>query len=198
MQADTGLSGISAIVTSVQQTMLINDTFTDTNGTNLTAHTPDIKVSTGWVANTGTITIQNNQANSTQNFPYYSIETGQSNVTIQAIVTPAGSAACGLSGRVSNATNSWDIDIQVIGGNVTLTIQEQAAGVFTVRATTTFTDPGAPRTVQGVFSGANVSATVNGGNQIAYGSASSNQTVTKHGINMGTGWNIDNYQVTNP
>jgi hypothetical protein len=198
MQADTGLSGISAIVTSVQQTMLINDTFTDTNGTNLTAHTPDIKVSTGWVANTGTITIQSNQANAASGFPYYSIETGQSNVTIQALVTPSGSAACGLSGRVSNATNSWDIDISVSGGNLTLTIQEQVAGVFTVRATTTITDPGAPRTVQAVFSGNNVTASLNGGNTIAYGSATSNQTVTKHGINMAAGFNIDNFSVTNP
>src|SRR5438105_6113512 len=169
MQADTGLSAISGIVVGgTPVTTLIFDTFTDTNGTNLTAHTPDTNQGSGWLADTGTITVQSNQANCGSGFPYYAIETGQSNVTITAVVTPSGTAACGLSGRVSNATNSWDIDIAISGGNLTLSIQEQAAGVFTVRATTTFTDPGAPRSLQAVFSGANISATLNGGNQIAY------------------------------
>src|SRR6266446_9917275 len=196
MQADTGLSAISGIVVGgTPATTLIFDTFTDTNGTNLTAHTADTNQGTGWLADTGTITVQSNQANCGSGFPYYAIDAGQANVTITALVTPTGTAAAGVSGRVSNATNSWDIDIDAVSGGH-LFIYEQVSGTFTVRASTTAAiSSGTQYTVQAVFSGNNVTATVNGGNQIAYGAANSNQTVTKHGINLAGSWNADNFKV---
>ena len=197
MQADTGLSAISGIVTIIVATTLVSDTFTGTDGTNLTAHTADVNQGTGWIANTGTITLLSNQAHCTSGFPYYSIDAGQASVTLTADITLSGTAACGLSGRVSDALNTWDIDISTSAGTMTLTIYEQVAGVFTARAQVSFPDPGGPYGLKAVFSGTNVIAAV-GNNETSYGSATSNQTITKHGINLGPGWSADNFKITNP
>src|SRR5438132_1771920 len=112
MQADSGLSGLSGIVVATGgATTDVLDHFTDTNGTNLTAHTPDTRPgSNAWSALSGTITIQSNQAQAS-GVAEYVIDSGQSDVTISGLVTPQTSDTNGLDGRRSDTNNGWLIGL---------------------------------------------------------------------------------------
>jgi len=202
MHADTGISALTGLIPSSGSAVtLVSDTFTDTGGTNLTAHTPDIRPgSNAWVAVAGTIDIQANKAQGENSAnQYYSIDAGQADVTISADVTPSATTAgsWGISGRISDASNSWDVTVNASAGSFRL--YEHNAGVYTIRASAAVTiNNGTAYTLAGQFSGQNVTATINGGNQISYGSATLNQSTTKHGLNVPTAWTADNFKVTNP
>src|SRR5947209_20135595 len=113
VQANAALTGLSGIVASgAGASTLVNDTFTDSNGTNLTAHTPDTRPgSNAWVAVSGTQTVQSNQANASV-AGYYTIDAGQADVTITYLVTPtAAGNGWGITARRSDANNGWDLGI---------------------------------------------------------------------------------------
>lgn len=90
---------------------LVSDTFTDTNGTNLTAHDTDVG-SGSWAVTNGTWDIQSNKANSTpvaspeHNFAY--VDAGQANVEVSVDITMPSSGDEGSGGiviRRSDANN---------------------------------------------------------------------------------------------
>jgi hypothetical protein len=199
VQANAALTGLSGIIAAGGgASTLVNDTFTDSNGTNLTAHTPDIRPgSNAWGTVSGTQTVQSNQANASAS-GYYTIDAGQADVTITYLVTPtAAGNGWGITARRSDANNGWDPAINPVTNQIQ--IYEQAAGVYTLRASTSFTvSNGVQYTLQAVLSGSTITLSVNGGNQISYNSATSNQSVTRHGSGLNSGWTGDNFKVTSP
>jgi hypothetical protein len=200
MHALTGLSGLSGMVPSGSTTVL-QDNFVDTNGTSLAAHT--MNVGPGWTISSGTWTIQSNAAENTAGTStIVTSDSGQSNVTISATVTIPTSAtgSYGLAARYTDTSNQWRIGV-TLGSSGNFTITEDAAGTVTTRATGSVTiNANTAYTVQAVMSGTTITATVNGGNQISYGSASSNQSATKHGLRSGGSvYSIyGSFLVTNP
>lgn len=121
------------------------DTFTDTNGTNITAHTMD--AGPGWATDNGTIEIQSNQATMTADTVSLGLLTigwsdaGISDCTVQADVA-VGSATnqiAAVVGRLQDASNYWDLEYRcgdaAIGGPVhALMLVETNATVRTTRA----------------------------------------------------------------
>jgi hypothetical protein len=189
--ASLGVGGGGSSVTT-----LLLDHFTDTNGTNLTAHTMDI--GPGWTVPSGTFSINSNQAKMTV-AGYAESQANQSDVTISAGVTPQATNFAGLLARYSATTDYWRVTIAA-GTTNNWKITEVSGGTTTDRATGSVTiNSGTQYAVQAVLSGTNITATVNGGNSLSYGSASSNQTKTLHGL-RGTSLNAlwDDFQVTNP
>ena len=67
------------------------------------------------------------------------------------------------------------------------------------RWTSVSSQAGTAYSVQVVLSGTTITVSVNGGNQFSYGSASSHQSATKHGLYSFTiNMDFDNFKVTNP
>jgi hypothetical protein len=104
---DTGAFPSIAVAGST----LISDTFTDTNGVNLTAHDTDVG-SGSWAVTNGTWDIQSNQANSTpiaspeNNFAY--VDAGQADVEVSVDITmPAAGdeGSAGIIVRRADANN---------------------------------------------------------------------------------------------
>jgi hypothetical protein len=190
MQADTGLSGLSALVAGGTSTVL-QDNFVDTNGTTLTAHV--MNVGPGWTVPQGTWVINSNLADasvigaSAPTGAWAVAQANQANVTISANVVPQSSTDnCGLVVRYSALTDLWEIEVNT-GSSSNFTIQQRSSGSWTQRAAGSVTiNAGTSYAVQAIASGQNISATINGGNQISYGSATANQTATQHGIVAGT------------
>lgn len=179
-------------------TTLLSDTFTDANGTALAAHVMD--VGPGWTAVNGTATIQNNKAQAATGNAHYTSDSGKSDVTVAGVLNlPAGAGANdGLVARGSDGNNYWRLTINAGASMFKLT--EVVAGALADRASTSVTvTTGTDYTLSLQCSGQTMTGTLNGGNSISYGSAASNQTVTKHGIRSpDAGTTTDNFLVTNP
>lgn len=115
---------------------LVRDTFTDTNGKRLNAHTPNFdNLGGGWVEHAGTWEIQSNAAHKTATAATHqiaSIDTGASDcvVTLRYQRTQTGTASRGgLAFRVVDADNFWGLWAN--GQN--LQLYEVTAGAFTKR-----------------------------------------------------------------
>lgn len=173
------------------------DTFTDTNGTNLTAHT--MNTGTGWVAGRGTWNIQSNRANNSggggdsQCVAY--TECSNADVTITADVRTGG------VGDLRLVCNYVDADNYFLGyaAGTSVIIYEKTAGAFASRASGSISAL-AGNTVYSVTLqcvGDDVWWTCNG-TTIHYNTSSRpKKTATKHGIGnfFGNGVTTDTFQV---
>lgn len=83
---------------------LFYDQFIGTNGTNLTAHTPD--VGNAWAAAFGTMTIQSNAAYATSG-AYYVADMGQANMVITARLQLDSGNSVGVIARYTDLSNYW-------------------------------------------------------------------------------------------
>lgn len=178
---------------------LVYDTFTGADGTNLTSRSPDIGPTP--TASDWTFQIQGNKAQCTavgaDPFGVVKYETNRANVAITATVniSVAGSRH-GIAARVSNPSNFWRITIRTAG---IFEIMEVNGGTQTVRASAALTiNTGVDYALRCVTSGATISGSVDGGNDISYASATHNQTVTAHGLDSGNAneASIDNLRIT--
>lgn len=164
------------------------DTFTDTNGTALTAHTPDsggawLTASSG----AGAWDIQSNQANLAtssggRDVAYFDAGTADARVTVKA--TPA--AAFYNQGAVLRFT-AQDAHWKAVcyATSNLFAIVEVTAGSETIRASTTVTvTAGVQYTIAFSARGDNFTATLDGANTLAYTSSVRN-TATKHGFGGG-------------
>jgi hypothetical protein len=176
---------------------LVQDTFSgESDGTLLTAHTPDIDtVGGGWVDDGATgpgdgdvLAIQSNAVEPDQvafdSVQRAVVDSGASDVDISLDVT-IDSNADGTEGilfRYVDVDNHWQaiwgngdsVHIWVIDERVSKTYTRRASVAFTPSATTTYS-------FRVVASGTSITATIDGGYQIAY-TSSLYQTATKHGI----------------
>lgn len=164
---------------------LLQDTFTDVDGTLLTAHT--MNVGGGWTAVNGTWTIQSNTALvliPTAN-SIATADAGQADITLtlSLIVPNTADYAVGAVVRTSDANTGWIAVIERDGGTPYLAIFERTAGTNTLRASVNA--PSATNstvTITVVTSGSTITASLSTGETCNYASATSNQTVTKHGL----------------
>lgn len=166
------------------------DTFTDANGTLLTAHTPDIDVvGGGWAKNGGAIQIFGNQADPSGDgvawaWVLSSADCGVSDCTLRCDIYGGYAISAeveGLRARYTNNSNFWAIGLDRSGS--LFKIAEINAGVSTVRASAAFV-PGYPHALEAILSGTTITAHMDGGNEISYAAAVLNSGATRHGISF--------------
>ncbi len=177
-------------------TVLLKDTFTDADGTNLTAHTMD--VGPGWTVYAGSWDIRGDKTEITSSTGgnAAAADAGHSDATVQADVTP-GNNSCGILFRLTDANNYWWAESD--NNAQAFRLVEWNAGSVINRGQVAVTlNGGTTYTVQAVLSGSTITVTLDGGNMITYSSATFNQTATKHGLWSfeQTGDTHDNFQAT--
>lgn len=170
---------------------LLQDTFTGSNGTDLTAHAMD--VGGGWTALAGQYVIQSNKAraNTAETRMFYTADAGQADFTAtlnQDIPSGGVKHSEGFCLRMSDVNTGWVAIVQDTGpGAPAVQIYERSGGVNTLRASTSVSDtgfPGSTVTLTLTASGNTLTfaSSHDPTNSVSYGSASSNNTVTKHGL----------------
>jgi hypothetical protein len=204
VQANAALTGLSGIVSGGGgggATTVLKDNFVDANNTPLQSHT--MNVGPGWTIDKGTFQISNNKAQctATGSSPAGArahSDAGKSDVTLSVIFNGniGGGGNGGAVLRYTDENNFWFLNLT----NTALVLYERSGGTWTQRGISsgTFTN-NTDYTLQIVASGANLTATLNSGNTITYNSATSNQTVTTHGISAGfTADTFSSFLATNP
>lgn len=115
--------------------LLLRDTFTDTNGTSLASHTMD--EGDGWTVHSGSVEIQSNKAQRVSGSGLATADAEQADVTVEAEVTgyfpssgnysiPALVVRCN---GLANDFYEWDLDLVTGGGR--LLFSRVTAGVYT-------------------------------------------------------------------
>lgn len=183
--------------------VVVQDDFTDANGTPITAHVvaPVNIPGNAWVVNAGTWEIQSNALVKTATAAAHetcTLDCGLADCTVSADLTvPGGGGYTGLACRESDNANGWYIELSQPSNQ--LILYEVNGGSFTARDVQALTlVAGSTYTVSVVMSGTSIAATV-GATTASYGSATFNQLVTKHGFRCYTGNSAcNNFVVTNP
>ena len=179
-----------ADLSSVLQPTVL-DTFTDANGTALTAHTSDVGAS-AWAFYDGTADIQGNHANVvslTSGQFAAAKDSGLSDCIAEAITVLAANNQ-GVIVRATDASNY----ILIYNTINNFYIYTQVAGTFTLRASISQTKAANDK-ISVVCSGNDITAYMNGGYRITY-NTTFNNTATKHGLYMAkVGDQMDNFSV---
>jgi hypothetical protein len=186
---------------------ILSDTFTDTVGTNLTAHAPDVNTPNPggfWTQITGTQKVIAGNKDQCSSFGAgsgeYTLDAGQADYTLSETINfSSGDTGNyhGLICRVTDGNNHWQVVVDQ--GNGLMKIRERSGGSNTDRASTSVTiNTGTDYTLQAVLSGTSITATLNGGNSINYGSMATGAGKTKVGIRDGqvNTMTHDNFLVT--
>ena len=121
----------------VPQISKANDTFSDTNGTNLNAHTMDL--GPGWTTIAGSITIQSNQAVCQNGTNDYQFDCGFNDVKIVADFKCGEATANCAPTIVLRGTSNTRRLLIYLSGDGNGSIYNQNAGSFTPLATFTWT-----------------------------------------------------------
>lgn len=175
-------------------TVIVNDTFTDTNGTLLNAHaiSPTNTLGATWIESTGNWTIQSDKANNnTWVRTFGLVETGLANVKITASILTQNGSLNGLIFRYSDASNYWELRRN--GSTKALSIYKKVgADGPVVNAVVTTTDV-TTQTYTVVCVGDLIMVNDGHGNVLTL-EDSFNNTATKHGIVNDIG-NIDNFTI---
>ncbi len=178
------------------------DTFTDANGTNITAHNPEINtVDWAWTSGSGTWTIEGGQlANGNADAVYRSVygDFGYVDLSMQVRLATFSSAGVPLNAvvRYQDHSNHWQIACDKTGG--TVKISRRAAGSPTLVATGShaITDGDILRVD---CYGNTIDCYINGDLVVSYTSATDYNTTTKCGVAKGADSSIlyrwDNFAV---
>lgn len=166
-------------------TTIVQAAFTAANGTSLDAYTPDVDlVGDGFVENSGQIEIQSNRAQpaSGSTTVLASIETNEADIVIDVTIQYNNvSARVGVMLRYTDTNNYWIVRIKPDGSH--FSIWEMNAGVFTERDYELFSPTqGVDYALHVEAVGSTITATIDGGYEISYSSATHNQTETRHGL----------------
>lgn len=199
----TGLVSVARSIAiargTIDGTTIIEDNFTDPDGTSLDAHaiSPTNVPATTWVEILGNWQITSNRAVEavTSSGGRARCNVGVSNVAIVATVISNPSAGgatkdAGVIGRWSSVT-FWRVGINATDG--LLRISEGVSQRATVAAPIT---PGTPYSLVVAFHGPVIYAVLNGTYQVSYSSATSNEFSTIFGIAGGSaGDGLDSFKV---
>lgn len=184
-------------------TTVFSDTFTGTNGTLLTAHTPDVDtVGTGWEFLSRSYELENNRANGNLTFARAVADTAEADVEITVDVRLNGATSShnnAILARVVNDASRWSLGLS---GDGVIEIAERTGGTFTVRAQTSLAGgaitPGQSYPLKATLSGDDLTLEfVDTGETVSFNSSSHN-TATKHGLSsyITTGDStFDNFEV---
>jgi len=163
----------------------VSDTFTDTNSTLLSAHTPDD--GGPWVNNAGDFVVFGNRAlPSTDGLDHIStIDTGGTDLTATVDVHVANNArfAGGIVFRFVDTSNYWLLRIQRDGSSpAQVRLIEMTGGSETVRDTHDDESMGGTTVeIQVVVSGSSIIGKLNGSTVVSYNSAT-HASATKQGL----------------
>ena len=196
LKFDLTMLAPSALTVVGGVTTLVSDTFTDSDSTVLSAHTPDIDtVGGGWTAGTGTPDIQSNKASSPDDGDVNAdIDAGNANVIVSAdvLIATANDGFIGLAMRYTSTTSKWSLEF-----STTLLKLVERDTTSTTRASTAITvAKDAEHALSATCSGDDFTCTINGGDEITY-TSTFNNSVTNHGLfggNTASTW--DNFLVT--
>jgi hypothetical protein len=183
---------------AVGPTVLVLDTFTASNGTNITARSPDINTAGGgWTAHSFGYAITTNRAVTTAGSmqgSLASVNAGAAAVRVSADII-MNTQGQGLGMNVTDVNNLW---IAWMDGNAkTLDLYEMTAGAATKRAGTARTQVAGDAFTIAVERVGNTITVTEGANVISYASATAHASVTRHGIRTNsTGGSHDNFTVT--
>lgn len=196
--SSSGASSSSDESSSSSQPCIFLDHFTDTDGTNLQVHTPDIDSDpseTGWTERTGDTEIRSNKAEAIQvgtvvNTHRATCEATESDVEISAagtLATPTGGdeSSVGFLVRYFSTNDHWWLTVTRFNSG-RVRILERNGGTNTARAEDSTVDPQAGDVVDMVATadGQTIRFQVSGdvSADIQYDSASFQETETLHGI----------------
>ncbi len=168
---------------------LVYDTFTDTNGTALSDHTPDKRPSSNaWASLRGTWQVQSNRGKLTTSVGdgqnVIVIDAGDADVTVEAqlVTGAAGDADSGVIVNAVDVDNYWLFTL-LAGGSCVL--YEHTAGGFTARggAGAFAWTAGNTYAVEVVTSGDSIDCFIDGAAKQSYSvGGRPHKTATKHGI----------------
>jgi hypothetical protein len=190
--SDNQLSAMRVPEATWLPTPLAYDTFTDSNGTSLDAHSSDSTgpdsqgcTSRSWTELTGNWDIQSNRAQAPTTGPGGAgarafLETNEADIVLDCIFNVSGQQARPLV-RLTDVDNYWFLKCDTVADAITLTEYESGGG--TARATVGVTiDASTDYDARIICDGNTIDCFLDGGNKITYGSATFNNTATKHGI----------------
>jgi hypothetical protein len=175
------LTGLSGLVGGPR----LLDRFTDADGTGLAAHA--MNVGAGWTVQSGTWSVQGNQANKTNAIAaveFVTADAGAADVTAQADVTLGTGWTLGLTVRFQDTSNNYHL---VLGGSGAqkVDLYEVNGGSLVQRASATASSTlagGNTYTLAALCAGSSITASLNGTQQFSYGSASFNASQTRFGL----------------
>lgn len=178
-------------------TTLIYDTFTDTNGTDLSAHTiaPTNIPGASWGASSGTLTIQSNKAGGNTN-GRYKLTSGVSDCKVYGTigtVTGGGNYAV-LYARWQDENNHWRIGFR--HDLSAFVILEVNGGGITARASTAWTPANASHVTIVTLNGTAIAADADAGTYSINYTSSSFQAQTVHGLRLDAPNTLDDFKVT--
>lgn len=180
-------------------TIKVSDTFTDTDSTLLTSHTPDTDVvGTGW-AGTASADIISNQLRFTADDVNVAIDGGNADgdVYIDWIVATSSLNRNSVLVRYTDDANHWRLNAREDNGDIR--VVEVNAGAVNVRATSSYTfSEGSTYVIKANCSSTTITGYVDAVSQVSYASATFNQTETMHGLRRDTGSNntrLDNFVI---
>lgn len=175
--------------------VIVQDTFTDTDGTGLASHTPDVDtVGAGWSVLSSTPVILSNRLDPAEGQAM--IDSGIADGIVRAdVYGRQNGGAVGPAFRVQDASNMW-FAVIIFGATDNFYIFQRSGGSNTVRASTVVTvDLLTYYTIEVTLDGSSITATLDGGNEISFSSATL-ATETRHGYwNSSGGAYIDNFIV---
>jgi len=178
-------SGIPTADLSAVLQPVVDDTFTDANGTSLDAHVKE--VGGAWTEQVGDWDIQGNKANPSGvdgQVDRATMDAAESDVLLRVTCNVGQSVTSdklGLILRWSDVNNYWFVWLEEIGDF--LRLHEVNGGVTTLRAHVAATvNQNTAYDVVAIMDGQDFTAFLDGGNRVAYGSAALNETETEMGL----------------
>lgn len=177
---------ISEVVAVVSPTLLFFDSFNDADGTNLTAHTPEVDtVGGGWTVISGTWTIQsdklahNNFFLTTRNVI---ADAGEGDAVVSGLlIVDVGFSQPVIIARYTDESNHWLVRLENSGDVVS--IREINGGSNILRSFALFTlADNTEYLVDVTLSDESISVDIDGDFVVSYAFASFNKTQTIYGI----------------
>jgi hypothetical protein len=153
-------------------------------------------VGPGWSVSGGTWTIQSNALAAPGTFDSCFSNSSHADISAAVDIT-TGSVTTQFMELLFRYTDTQNFWVAAISGTG-FSIYEVAANVTTQRATTTIPALTTNTTYHVAVTavGASITATLNGGSTISYGSAATGLSATKHGVRDGASASYDNFLVT--
>lgn len=185
---------IAAALSIAPLSVINSDTFTDTNGTSLDAHTMTSGGQTWNEIGSSVWEIQSNKVvqNGASAWMFASVESSDASVLVEAdiAVPSANDVVAGLVVRFTDSSNYWLVDIiRQSGGNYRMRIVENNATTETARDEDTNVGSigGTTVNVTVTANGNTITGYLNDVQKVTYASASFNNTETKHGLGQFSG-----------
>lgn len=177
---------------------LVFDSFTDANGTAITAHTPNISPA-AWGNTAGAFNIQSNQANVASlagGLALASIDTGVADCTIEAACVIKSGGQSSIAFRVQDSTNFWSANLKDDATTgLRLLLFTGGAPVLNESVNMTIT-AGQTYALKVVLLGSQIDIYVDGA-LVKQKTNATGATRTKHGIYaQATATRFDNFQIT--